>query len=582
MRRLQKITLSLLDLGNNDEATPQATPESTPQRLNRHSDGGVGGEGAARVAAAVRSADANTGSSNDASSSSSSSQHPRSELHTRAPLDRRNNHHGRSPSPAPTAASEGSAAVASIQRAAAQSGRHCATANKTSLGGGSALGASQDYPSQYSHYQHHSMPTAHVAPSASSETTRLSSEEADRLGELLKDSNGTFGDFESAATEDGNSGYSRQFGYSRHSAPTSKAALAQQEALLNAAAAANHSHDTGDDYGYDDQEEEEEEEDFEIEIESKDRASEEYPQGYRGEGYPARYRGYPPAGQQRKPYQHQDHQQQQHYYQHEEGDQGGDELQNCHRGGKFDVEYYEENGYADYYEEGMNDEEEEHYEKEMHGNARDAGFVNDGFNEGGDYEEEEEPVEYDDQWSRDDEAAAERFNFGDHGGGVDGAPLPPSSRARADSEDIDEVNIDMRMCNDACFLVLFAILHIFSASSSIFFARSNAMCHVNSSDFFHKVMDCLAEVAHSWPDPKAFFNCYAATPLSSAPRRRGQPPVELGLDISQLEELLRDVLASVGAHGVPVDLLRDVAEAIDEDQDGIVTYAEFLNAVALE
>ena len=95
-------------------------------------------------------------------------------------------------------------------------------------------------------------------------------------------------------------------------------------------------------------------------------------------------------------------------------------------------------------------------------------------------------------------------------------------------------------------------------------------------------MDCLAEVAHSWPDPKAFFNCYAATPLSSSPRKRGQPPVDLGLELLQLEELLRDVLASVGAHGVPGELLRDVAEAIDEDEDGIVTYADFLYAVALE
>ena len=468
MRRLQKITLSLLDLGNDAAGTPKATPESTPQRLQHRHDGSYRAA-AAQVAAAVASAEANTGFSNGApswfssSSSSSQQQQPQQEHHTNEPSEQRNRRNGRSPSPAPTAASEGSAAVASIQRAAARSGMRNAS---NTAGAATAAVESQDYP-RYPH----SMPGVHVAPSASSETTRLSSEEADGLGEMLKDSNGTMGNFGFRASGEGGdyrSGHSGRFGYgssNNHeqqrtlpsaspSTPSSRAALAQQEALLHAANAANRSFpndssgadDTEDAYGYEDDEREEGGV-YEIDIETEERASEEYPLGYCGEGYPARHRGFPPVARQQKPHDHQ----QQHYAQsgelgqEDEDDETGyyqpQPQSSAHhhhqRGGKFDVEYYEENGYADDYDDGDN---EEHNEEEIYGKERGGDFGDEGLGDGGgEYYGEEVHLDDNGQRSRDhydpeDEAAAERFNFGD-----DGYAEGPA-RARADSEDVNEVS----------------------------------------------------------------------------------------------------------------------------------------------
>jgi hypothetical protein len=94
-----------------------------------------------------------------------------------------------------------------------------------------------------------------------------------------------------------------------------------------------------------------------------------------------------------------------------------------------------------------------------------------------------------------------------------------------------------------------------------------------------EVVDCLADVARSWPDPRAFFLCYAATPYELHAHGGA---VEVGLDLLQLEELLRDVLASVGKHGVAEHVLKAAAQAMDEHRDGLITYEDFLHAAALD
>jgi hypothetical protein len=94
-----------------------------------------------------------------------------------------------------------------------------------------------------------------------------------------------------------------------------------------------------------------------------------------------------------------------------------------------------------------------------------------------------------------------------------------------------------------------------------------------------EVVNCLADVARSWPNPRTFFLCYAATPYELHTHGGA---VEVGLDLLQLEELLRDVLASVGKHGVAEHVLKAAAQAMDEDRDGLITYEDFLHAAALD